>query len=115
MRAQSSLKKRLLLLALSTVAVVWVGAATFVYFDAREEFDEVLDAHLAQDAALLSAQVSHELAELETLHAPLLHKYARRIAFQVWEGGKILLMHSDKAAQHHLGDAEQGFSNTTVG
>jgi hypothetical protein len=44
MREQSSLKKRLLLLALSTVAVVWSGAATFVYFDAREEFDEVLDA-----------------------------------------------------------------------
>jgi two-component system sensor histidine kinase QseC len=114
MREQSSLKKRLLLLALSTVAVVWVGAATFVYFDAREEFDEVLDAHLAQDAALLSAQITHELAELETLHAPLLHKYARRIAFQVWEDGKVLLLHSDNAAQQHLGDAEQGFSNTTM-
>jgi two-component system sensor histidine kinase QseC len=114
MREQSSLKKRLLLLALSTVAVVWIGAATFVYFDAREEFDEVLDAHLAQDAALLSAQITHELAELETLHAPLLHKYARRIAFQVWEDGKVLLLHSDNAAQQHLGDAEQGFSNTTM-
>lgn len=114
MREQSSLKKRLLLLALSTVAVVWIGAATFVYFDAREEFDEVLDAHLAQDAALLSAQITHELAELETLHAPLLHKYARRIAFQVWEEGKVLLLHSDNAAREHLGDAEQGFSNTTM-
>lgn len=114
MREQSSLKKRLLLLALSTVAVVWVGAATFVYFDAREELDEVLDAHLAQDAALLSAQITHELAELEPLHAPLLHKYARRIAFQVWEGGKVLLLHSDNAAQEHLGDMEQGFSNTTM-
>src|SRR5512145_80581 len=114
MREQSSLKKRLLLLALSTVAVVWIGAATFVYFDAREEFDEVLDAHLAQDAALLSAQITHELAELETLHAPLLHKYARRIAFQVWEDGKVLLLHSDNAARDHLGNAEQGFSNTTM-
>ena len=114
MREQSSLKKRLLLLALSTVAVVWIGAATFVYFDAREEFDEVLDAHLAQDAALLSAQITHELAELETLHAPLLHKYARRIAFQVWEDGKVLLLHSGNAAREHLGDTEQGFSNTTM-
>jgi two-component system sensor histidine kinase QseC len=114
MREQSSLKKRLLLLALSTVAVVWVGAATFVYFDAREEFDEVLDAHLAQNAALLSAQITHELAELETLHAPLLHKYARRIAFQVWEDGKVLLLHSNNAAREHLGDAQQGFSNTTM-
>jgi two-component system sensor histidine kinase QseC len=114
MRAQSSLKKRLLLLALSTVAVVWVGAATFVYYDAREEFDEVLDAHLAQDAALLSAQVTHELAELETLHAPLLHKYSRRVAFQVWEQGNVLRLHSENASDHHLADVASGFSNSTM-
>ena len=114
MHDQSSLKKRLLLLVLTMVAVVWVGAATFVYFDAREEFDEVLDAHLAQDAALLAAQVTHELAELEALHAPLLHKYARRVAFQVWEGGNLLRLHSANAPQQHLASVEQGFSDSTM-
>jgi two-component system sensor histidine kinase QseC len=114
MHDQSSLKKRLLLLVLTMVAVVWVGAATFVYFDAREEFDEVLDAHLAQDAALLAAQVTHELAELEPLHAPLLHKYARRVAFQVWEGGNLLRLHSANAPQQHLADVEQGFSDSAM-
>jgi len=109
-----SLKRRLLVLALSTVVVVWVGASTFIYFDAREEFDEVLDAHLAQDAALLSAQAAHELDELETDHAPLLHKYARRVAFQIWEGGKILRMHSANTTQRHLADIENGFSDSVI-
>jgi two-component system sensor histidine kinase QseC len=113
MREQSSLKKRLLLLALSTVAVVWVGAIIFVYFDAREELDEVLDAHLAQDAALLSAQIAHELAELETLHVPPLHKYARGVAYQVWEKGALLRLHSDNVSRQHLADAEPGFSDST--
>jgi two-component system sensor histidine kinase QseC len=114
MRGQSSLKKRLLLLALTMVTLVWVGAATFVYFDAREELDEVLDAHLAQDAALLSAQITHELGELETLHAPLLHKYSRRLAFQVWEGGNVLRVHTENASGPHLAEVAGGFSNNTI-
>jgi len=114
MRGHSSLKKRLLALALTTVAAVWIGAAAFIYFDAREEFDEVLDAHLAQDAALLAAQATHELDELETEHAPLLHKYARRVAFQVWEKGTLLRLHSANASQQHLADVERGFSDSTI-
>ena len=114
MRGHTSLKRRLLVLALTTVAAVWVVASAFVYFDAREEFDEVLDAHLAQDAALLAAQASHELDELETDHTPLLHKYARRVAFQIWEGGKLLRLHSANAPQHHLADSEKGFSDSVI-
>jgi len=53
--------------------------------DAREEFDEVLDAHLAQAAALLLVQTARDLDELETNMPPLLHKYSRRVAFQVWK------------------------------
>lgn len=109
-----SLKRRLLLLALTTVAAVWVIAAAVMYFDAREEFDEVLDAHLAQEAALLAAQASHELDELETDQTPLLHKYARRVAFQIWERGTLLRLHSASAPRHHLSDKAQGFSDSII-
>lgn len=115
MRGHTSLKKRLLVQALTTVAAVWIVAATIVYFDAREEFDEVLDAHLAQEAALLAAQATHELDELDTDHAPLLHKYARRLAFQVWEGGTLLRLHSVNAPPHRLSDKEKGFSDSVIG
>lgn len=113
-RAHGSLKQRLLLLALSTVIVVWLAAAAFTYFDAREEFGEILDAHLAQSAALLIIQASHELDEVETDHTPLLHKYSLRVAFQVWEGGRVLRLHSANAPGQPLADREQGFSDKVM-
>lgn len=114
MRAFGSLKHRLLVLALSTVVVVWIGATTFTYFDAREEFGEILDAHLAQSATLLVMQSAHDLDEVETEHAPLLHKYSRRVAFQVWETGRVLRLHSANAPAQRLSDREQGFSDTLI-
>jgi two-component system sensor histidine kinase QseC len=111
LRGHGSLKQRLLLLALSTVVVVWLAAAAFTYFDAREEFGEILDAHLAQSAALLVLQASHDLDEVETEHTPLLHKYSLRVAFQVWEGGRVLRLHSANAPGQPLADQEDGFSD----
>ena len=114
MRQRTSLKQRLLALALAAITLVWLGATAFTYHDAREEFDEVLDAHLAQAAALLVVQASHDLDELETEHAPLLHKYARRVAFQVWEKGQQLRLHSANAPQQPLASRERGFSDNTI-
>jgi two-component system sensor histidine kinase QseC len=111
---RASLKQRLLALALAAITLVWLGATAFTYLDAREEFDEVLDAHLAQAAALLVVQATHEIDELETEHTPLLHKYARRVAFQVWEKGQQLRLHSANAPQQPLASRERGFSDTTI-
>jgi two-component system sensor histidine kinase QseC len=113
-RSHGSLKQRLLALALSTVVVVWLSATAFTYFDAREEFGEILDAHLTQSAALLATQASHELNEVETEQTPLLHKYSLRVAFQVWEGGRLLRLHSANAPGLPLSDLEQGFSDKVI-
>jgi two-component system, OmpR family, sensor histidine kinase QseC len=109
-----SLKKRLLWLALTTVIVVWGAATAFTYYDARHEFEEILDAHLAQSATLLIVQASHEFDEIETEHAPLLHKYSRRVAFQVWDEGNELRLHSLNAPSQPLASIEQGFSNSVI-
>ncbi|OFZ67173.1 MAG: hypothetical protein A2V79_09645 [Betaproteobacteria bacterium RBG_16_56_24] len=111
---RASLKQRLLALVLAAITLVWLGTAAFTYYDAREEFDEVLDAHLAQAAALLVVQATHEIDELETEHTPLLHKYARRVAFQVWEKGNQLRLHSANAPQQPLAGKERGFSDNTI-
>ncbi|MFZ2163542.1 MAG: ATP-binding protein [Sideroxyarcus sp.] len=99
---------------MSTVVVVWLSATAFTYFDAREEFGEILDAHLTQSAALLATQASHELNEVETEQTPLLHKYSLRVAFQVWEGGRLLRLHSANAPGLPLSDLEQGFSDKVI-
>ncbi|MFZ2300536.1 MAG: ATP-binding protein [Gallionella sp.] len=114
MSRSASLKQRLLALALAAITLVWLGATAFIYLDAREEFDEVLDAHLAQAASLLVVQASHDLDELETEHAPLLHKYARRVAFQVWDKEHQLRLHSANAPQQPLTNKDRGFSDATI-
>ncbi|CAH1083183.1 ATP-binding protein [Candidatus Nitrotoga sp. 1052] len=111
---RASLKQRLLVLALTAITLVWLGATAFTYHNARKEFDEVLDAHLAQAATLLVVQASHDLDELETEHAPLPHKYARRVAFQVWDKGHQLRLHSANAPQQPLANEERGFSDHTI-
>jgi two-component system sensor histidine kinase QseC len=114
MTGAGSLKQRLLWLAMTTVVVVWVGASAFTYYDAREELDEILDAHLAQSAALLVIQVTQDRDEIETEHVPLLHKYSLRVAFQVWEGGRVLRLHSANAPMLPLAKHEQGFSDSVI-
>src|SRR5512139_3430800 len=110
-RAPASIKRRLLVTLLGTVALVWLAAAAYTYRDARHEIDELLDAHLAQSAALLVAQVGHELGEIDLEHAPQLHRYGRRVAFQIWEGGRTLRLHSANAPDDRLSPRDEGFSD----
>jgi two-component system sensor histidine kinase QseC len=109
------MKVRLLGGVLGAVTVVWLAAAVLSYRDARRQIDELLDAHLAQAAALLVAQAGHELEEIETEHAPELHPYGHRVAFQVWERGDRLLLHSADAPSVRLSPQVEGFSDVDVG
>ena len=52
-----SLRQRLLLALLGAITLTWLAAAAYTYFDARHEINELLDAHLAQSASLIVAQV----------------------------------------------------------
>lgn len=112
--APYSLKRRLLLGLLSVVAVVWLATAAYSYFDATHEINELLDAHLAQSASLIVAQVGHDLEEIDLEHAPKTDKRARRVAFQIWERGSILRLHSSDAPSYLLSRREEGYSNATI-
>ena len=59
MAQKFSLQQRLLMRSLGAVLVVWVATAAYVWLEAQHEVDELLDAHLAQSAALLVVQQSH--------------------------------------------------------
>jgi two-component system sensor histidine kinase QseC len=91
-RAPRSLQGRLLQLVLGVVIAVWLSTVTLTWFDARHELDELLDSHLAQAAALLVAQQASELGDGEPdIDAPILHRYAPRVAFQVFHAGRLAL------------------------
>ncbi|MEB2344917.1 MAG: ATP-binding protein [Deltaproteobacteria bacterium] len=117
-----SLRARLLGGVLLAVALVWLAVATAGWLRARREAEALFDAHLAQAAAVLVALLAdddddddddHEELELEIEHAPELHRYARNVAFQVWEG-RTLRVHSRNAPRERLSGVEQGFSDATV-
>ncbi len=105
-----SLQTRLLAFVLALVTLVWLGAATMTWNDARHELDELLDGHLAQAAALLVVQQGAASGEGGdgVADAPSLHKYAPRVAFQVFHEGR-LLMRSANAGETPLSDKTKGF------
>lgn len=113
-RKPASMKSRLLMAVLGAVVITWLATAIVSYLDARRELNELLDAHLAQAAALLVAQASHELEEIETEHAPTLHRYGYQVAFQIWERGRVLRLHSTGAPSQRLSEQLEGFSDSDV-
>ncbi|HSQ02710.1 MAG TPA: ATP-binding protein [Burkholderiales bacterium] len=110
MPARASIQRHLLLLVMAAVAAVWTGTAVLVYLDARHEINEVLDAHLAQAAGFLNALSRHDMGEIETEQVPGLHKRARRVAFQIWQGDRLLL-HSANAPAQPLARQDAGYSD----
>ena len=98
-----SLQGRLLVLVLGAVTLTWIGAALWTAVDARHELDELLDGHLAQAAALLVVQQTHagDDDDDHAVDAPQLHRYAPKVAFQVWHEER-LVMRSSNAPLHHM-------------
>ena len=115
-----SLQARLLALLLLMVTLVWIGAAALTWFDASHELDELLDGHLAQSAALLIVQQTGHGAESAADHgkdhlddAPSLHKYAPRVAYQVFHEDK-LAMSSANAGTTPMSQKTEGFSTVRL-
>jgi len=113
-RVRHSIKRRLLIALLATILLAWIATLLLSYRDTRHELDELLDAHLAQSASLLIAQVGHEVDDIDDEHAPPVHRYSRKVAFQIWEKGKRLLLHSASAPNVPLSSQREGFSNSEI-
>ena len=104
-----SLQARILVLVLGLLGLVWASAAALTWWDARHELDELLDGHLAQAAALLVVQQAGEGEDDNHggLDAPQLHRYAPRVAFQVFHEG-LLVQRSSNAPLQPMRPGEVG-------
>jgi two-component system, OmpR family, sensor histidine kinase QseC len=103
-----SLQRRLLMMVLTLVAVVWLASAVTTWIDVRHELDELLDGHLAQAAAVLVVQQApragdddseHEREREHGVDAPSLHRYAPKVAFQVFHEGRLTLRSANAPAR----------------
>jgi two-component system sensor histidine kinase QseC len=108
-----SLRTRLLAAMLATAAAVWLVTSLASYAQARHELDELLDAHLATSAALLVAQASEELEEIELEHLPDLGDAHQRLTLQVWSDGR-LGVHSANAPDAPLAPFRHGFADVAI-
>lgn len=107
----ASLQGRLLLLVLGCSLATWLLAAALTWRDARHEVGELLDSHLAQSAALLAAQGVGVEEDEHGIDAPILHRYAPKVAFQVFHEGRLAVASANAPAQPMAGAgaALQGF------
>ena len=114
MPVRLSLKQRLLLLVLAATVVVWIGEALLTYHSTRKEVNELLDAHLAQAASILAVQSEHEMSEIQFDDAPQLADDSMHVAFQVWEEGHKLRLHSANAPEYPLTEHDHGFNDIII-
>jgi two-component system sensor histidine kinase QseC len=91
------MQRRLLAWVLAGVAAVWLATALMTWIDARHELDELLDSHLAQAAALLVVQQAQDLDE-RRVDAPILHRYAPKVAFQLFHKDRLVLRSANAPA-----------------
>ena len=102
MKLPGSLQGRLLVLVLGLVIAAWLATATLTWIDVRHELDELLDSHLAQAAALLVVQQTGEIEDDHQVDAPTLHRYAPKVAFQVFHEGRLALRSSNAPTEPML-------------
>ncbi|MDR2837498.1 MAG: sensor histidine kinase N-terminal domain-containing protein [Azonexus sp.] len=113
-----SLTQRLTLMTVTFVVVVWAVTAVATWRNMKHDLDELLDAHLAQTAALLIAS-DLEDEDDETgggvIQAPILiDKYQSRVAFQIWRHGQLRARSSDAPDVPLAAAGSSGLANTTV-
>ena len=105
----ASLQGRLVWRSLAGMVLVWVFIMVLVWRDTKHELDELLDAHLAQAAAMLVVQTAHALDDDDKLvEPPMLHRYASKVAFQVFHD-KQLSLHSPNMGHEPMAQHVQGF------
>ena len=110
--SSGSLQLQLLAGTLIFVGAVWVVLSVLAWREAESEAEELFDAHLAQTAALLVVLSGEQSGDLpEELPS---HRYARKVAFQIWSDKGKLLARSTTAPREPLTDQSKGFSDRRI-
>ncbi len=113
-QAPRSLQTRLLTTVLALVLAVWSLAAALAWRETRHEVNELLDAHLAQTAALLRLQPLDELDEKQLNEAPDLDRHQPHVVFQLWHEDQLLARSASAPQQPLAQRRKRGFADSEV-
>ena len=113
-RTPRSLQTRLLTTVLALVLVAWGIAAALAWHETDEEVSDLLDAHLAQTAALLRLQPLDELDEDRLNEAPELDKHQPRVVFQLWHEDQLLARSASAPQEPLTQRRKRGFADSQV-
>jgi len=113
----SSIRKRLLFNLLTIFLFTWLTIAGITYFEAKHEIEELFDAQLAQTTGMIAELTLNKIEKKEIDSAALTkavygHKYERKVSFQIWADGQLLL-HSQSAPHDKL-STSLGFSDKPI-
>lgn len=113
-RTPRSLQTRLLTTVLALVLLAWSVAAALAWHETDEEVSDLLDAHLAQTAALLRLQPLDELDEDRLNEAPELDKHQPRVVFQLWHEDQLLARSASAPQEPLTKRRKRGFADSQV-
>ena len=109
-----SLQNRLLVVVLGGVSVMWLVVALATWIDTEHEVSELLDAHLAQAAALLVSQPLDDLGHLNLSTTPNLDEYQSKVVLQVWHGGDLVVRSATAPTRPLAPFVQRGFLDVVV-
>ena len=113
-RRPRSLQARLLTTVLTLVLVAWGVAAALAWHETDDEVSDLLDAHLAQTAALLRLQPLDELDEDRLNEAPELDKHQPHVVFQLWHKDQLLARSASAPQKPLTLRRKRGFADSQV-
>ena len=113
-RTPRSLQARLLMTVLTLVVVAWATAAALAWQETDDEVSDLLDAHLAQTAALLRIQPLDELDEDRLNEAPELDKHQPRVVFQLGHEGQLLARSANAPHEPLTQRRKRGFADVAI-
>lgn len=113
-RIPRSLQTRLLLAVLGLVLLAWGAAAVLTWHKAKHEVGELLDAHLAQTAALLRLQPLDVLNDEQITEAADLDKHQHRVVFQLWHEDQLLARSKNAPGVALTDRTQRGFADSQV-
>lgn len=123
----NSLKKQLLIYLVFASFLIWGVTAGISYIKTQDEVTELFNAELAHSGGVLHAFVETMLHEgslsehwdpehtSNLLHTHnYAHKYARKIAFQLWSLEDGMILRTKSAPKFSLSESYNGYSETTI-